>query len=199
MEGSPPPQERAVGHGTRTQTRMLSSGVNPSHWYGLFPSLSLRFFFFLCGPFLKSLLNLLQYYFCFMFWFFGLAAHGILTSWLGTEPTHPALEGEALTTRPPGKSPCCPSFRRTVLAVENAQYVLWFLKESDQFSSSLLVNLSRFERWSWTNTQDCQLMWRGSLVPEHHHLQRRDTLMNSVLGSSHSSPQLVLRMFLFWL
>ena len=27
-------------------------------------------FFFLCGPFLKSLLNLLQYCFCFMFWLF---------------------------------------------------------------------------------------------------------------------------------
>ena len=117
--------------------------------------------------------------------------------WIKLEP--PKLEGEALITRPPGKSSCCPNFRRMVLAVENPQYVLWFLKESDQFSSSLLVNLSRFERWSWTNTQDCQLMWRGSLVPEHHHLQRRDTLMNSVLGSSHSSPQLVLRMFLFWL
>ena len=26
---------------------------------------------FLCGPFKKSLLNLLQYCFCFMFWFFG--------------------------------------------------------------------------------------------------------------------------------
>ena len=28
--------------------------------------------FFLCGPFLKSLLNLLQHCFCFMFWFFWL-------------------------------------------------------------------------------------------------------------------------------
>ena len=33
--------------------------------------LFLKFFFFSCGPFLKSLLNLLQYCFCFMFWFFG--------------------------------------------------------------------------------------------------------------------------------
>ena len=31
----------------------------------------LFFFSFWCGPFLKSLLNLLQYCFCFMFWFFG--------------------------------------------------------------------------------------------------------------------------------
>ena len=30
------------------------------------------FFIFWCRPFLKSLLNLLQYCFCFMFWFFGL-------------------------------------------------------------------------------------------------------------------------------
>ena len=31
----------------------------------------LKFFFSWCGPFLKSLLNLLQYCFCSLFWFFG--------------------------------------------------------------------------------------------------------------------------------
>ena len=36
------------------------------------------FFFFGCGPFLKSLLNLLQYRFCFVcFLFFGCEACGI--------------------------------------------------------------------------------------------------------------------------
>ena len=44
---------------------------------------SFLFFFFLkikekCGPFLKSLLNLLQYSFCFMLWCFGSKACGIL-------------------------------------------------------------------------------------------------------------------------
>ena len=34
--------------------------------------------FFWCGPFWKSLLNLLQYYFCFMFCFFSYKACGIL-------------------------------------------------------------------------------------------------------------------------
>ena len=57
-----------------------------------------------CGLFLKSSLNLLQYYFCFMFWFFGHEAYGILTPQPGMEPTPPALEGEALTTGPPGRS-----------------------------------------------------------------------------------------------
>ena len=33
-----------------------------------------KIFFLWCGPFLKSLLNLLQYHFCFMFWFFDLTA-----------------------------------------------------------------------------------------------------------------------------
>ena len=42
-------------------------------------------FFFLRGPFLKSLLNLLQYHFCFMFWFFGCEMHGILAPQPGTE------------------------------------------------------------------------------------------------------------------
>ena len=54
--------------------------------------------------FLKSLLNRLQYCFCFMVWFFGHEACGVLAPWLGIEPTSPALEGEILTTGPPGKS-----------------------------------------------------------------------------------------------
>ena len=60
--------------------------------------------FFWCGPFLKSLLNVLQYCFCFMFWFFGCEVCGILVAWPGLEPTPPALEGKVLTTGPPGKS-----------------------------------------------------------------------------------------------
>lgn len=36
---------------------------------------SFFFFNFKCGPFLKNLLNLLQYYFHFMFWLFGDEAH----------------------------------------------------------------------------------------------------------------------------
>ena len=38
-----------------------------------------------------------------MFWFFGHEACGILVSRQGIEPTSPALEGEILTTGPPGK------------------------------------------------------------------------------------------------
>ena len=53
---------------------------------------------------LKSLLNLLQYCFCFMFWFFVHEACGILAPQPGIEPTPAALEGEVLTTVPPGKS-----------------------------------------------------------------------------------------------
>ena len=36
----------------------------------------------LCGPFLKSLLNLLQYCFCLMFWFQGLQGMCDLSSWI---------------------------------------------------------------------------------------------------------------------
>ena len=52
----------------------------------------------------KSLLNLLQYCFCFMFWLFGCKAYGISAPWPGIEPIPPALEGEVLTAGPPGKS-----------------------------------------------------------------------------------------------
>ena len=56
------------------------------------------------GPFLKSLLKLLQYCFCFMFSFFSHKACRILSPWPGIEPAPPALEGEVLTTGLPGKS-----------------------------------------------------------------------------------------------
>ena len=52
----------------------------------------------------KSLLNLLQYSFCFMFWFFGHEAHGILVPRPGILHTFPTLQVEFLTTGPPGTS-----------------------------------------------------------------------------------------------
>ena len=51
-----------------------------------------------------SLLNLLQYCFYFMFWFFGPKACRILAPRPEIEPVLPALEGKVLTTGPPGKS-----------------------------------------------------------------------------------------------
>ena len=67
------------------------------------------FFFFLdlffwCGPFLKSLLNLLQYCFCSLCCFFGREACGILAPRPGIEPALPAVEGEVPATGPPGRS-----------------------------------------------------------------------------------------------
>ena len=62
------------------------------------------YLFFWCGPFLKSLLNLLQYCFCFIFWSLGRKACGILAPRPGIEPAPLALEGEVLTTGLPGKS-----------------------------------------------------------------------------------------------
>ena len=57
---------------------------------------------------LKSLLSLLQHCFCLMFFgFLAWEACGILAPQPGVESTPLALEGEVLTTRPPGKSPVC--------------------------------------------------------------------------------------------
>ena len=53
--------------------------------------------FFLCGPFLKSLLNLLQHCFCFVFWLFGHEACGILTSLPGIEPALSVSQDGVLT------------------------------------------------------------------------------------------------------
>ena len=64
------------------------------------------FFFFWHGSFLKALLNLLQYYFCFMFCFYGHRACGILAPQPGLEPIpSSALDGEVLTIGPLGKYP----------------------------------------------------------------------------------------------
>ena len=51
-----------------------------------------------------SLLNLLQYCFCYMFCFCGCKAYELLAPRPETESIPPALEGEVLTTGPPGKS-----------------------------------------------------------------------------------------------
>ena len=65
------------------------------------------FFFFWPGPCLKTLLILLQFCFCFMFWLFGHKAWG----WDFSSPTRqwactPALEGKAVTTGAQGKFRC---------------------------------------------------------------------------------------------
>ena len=46
---------------------------------------------------LKVFINLLQYCFCFIFWFFGREAYGILAPQLGVESEPPALESILLT------------------------------------------------------------------------------------------------------
>ena len=53
--------------------------------------------------FLKSLLNLLQHCFCFMFWFFGLKAWGILAPRPRIKPS-PCNGRQSLNQWPPGKS-----------------------------------------------------------------------------------------------
>ena len=86
-------------HKSLTWTELL-------HFLGLFFFFNNELFkdFFWCGPFLKSLLNLLQYCFYFLFWLFGREAHGILAPHLETEPATPALEGKVSTTGLPRKS-----------------------------------------------------------------------------------------------
>ena len=53
---------------------------------------------------LKVFINLLQYCFCFIFWFVGCKACEILAPQPRIEPTPLALEGKVLTTGSPGKS-----------------------------------------------------------------------------------------------
>ena len=59
----------------------------------------------------KVFMNLLQYCFCFMFWFFGCKACGVLALQPGIKPTPSAFEGEVLTIIPPRKSPLLRLFK----------------------------------------------------------------------------------------
>ena len=54
--------------------------------------------FFWCRLFLKSLLIVLQYCFCFMFWYFGHQACRKLAPWPGIKPTLLALGSKVLTS-----------------------------------------------------------------------------------------------------
>ena len=66
-------------------------------FFPLFALKTLSFFFFFCGPFLKSLLN----FFAIHVLIFGQEVCRILPR---MEPVFPALGDEILTTGPPGKS-----------------------------------------------------------------------------------------------
>ena len=71
---------------------MVCAGGGRQLWLNpvrLVPAITVGFFFtrfFQSGPFLKSYLNLLHYFFCLIFWIFGHQACGILAPLLGIEP-----------------------------------------------------------------------------------------------------------------
>ena len=75
---------------TKQQQNSKSSFVNIL----FFPFLKI----FICEPFLKPFLNLLEYFFSVAF--FGHDACGILISPSGIQPAPPSLEGKVLTTGP---------------------------------------------------------------------------------------------------
>ena len=66
---------------------------------------------------------------CFMFWFFGHKACGILAPWPGIEPAPSALEGKVLTTGPPGKS----GFQ----SFDHSEYNSWHMGKSLALSLTL--------------------------------------------------------------
>ena len=99
-----------IGHDLVTKSHNVDRyavSLNPHNqcvWYVI----SLFFFkniFLDVDHFLKSLLNLLKYCFCFIFHFFGPKAYEILAPQPGIKPVPPSLEGKVLTTGPPGKCP----------------------------------------------------------------------------------------------
>ena len=95
---------------------------------------------------LFKVFNLLKYCFFgfFMLWF-GLKACGILALWSGIKRTHPAVEGEALTTGPPGKS-----------SNKGFWVVFFFLKETYSFFFFNLLNIPSLLN-SNPHNQHCEL------------------------------------------
>ena len=70
-----------------------------------------------------------------MFWYFGLCECGILVPWPGIKRTPPALEGEVLTTRLPGKFPWIWFLR--------CHFPLWLSKWHPPNNRGSYVGLSR--------------------------------------------------------
>ena len=69
-----------------------------------FPSLRIFFFFWggVMWTILKVFIKFVTKYFCFMFWYFGPEACGVLAPQPGIEPGLLALEGKVLTPGPQG-------------------------------------------------------------------------------------------------
>ena len=84
-----------------------------SNWWVYFFPFFFRFFW--CGPFIKSLLNLLRHCFSFfyvlVFWLRGMWEFSSMTRDGTATPLQlPALEAKVLTAGPPGKPHCVSSF-----------------------------------------------------------------------------------------
>ena len=91
---------------------------------------------FWCGPFLKSLLNLLQYCLCFMFWLSGQEACGILVPWSGTEPTPTVLEGKVFHRWIAGEVSLCSSFHPSIYLTKELESKYCALKSAEINPSS---------------------------------------------------------------
>ena len=74
-----------------------------SHLYPSIPFFVCLFVFW-CGPFFQVSIEHCYNITSVLFWIWGPKAWGILASWPRIEPAPPAMEGEVLTTGPPGKS-----------------------------------------------------------------------------------------------
>ena len=121
------------------------------------------FFFKLCIEFITIL---------FLFWCFGFKAYRILAPWPGIAPTPHALEGEVLTTGPPGKALCLDLFFKTLVSAPGkvllgqdiVESVLCFPRLcSFHKNFSAVQSLSRVRLW---DPMDCNMPG----FPVHHQL-----------------------------
>ena len=88
---------------------------------------------------------MLQYYFCFMFWFFGHEECRILAPWGGMELTGPALENEVLTTGTTREVP--KKFYFKIIPVHLKNCILGYVtKQTPSHVSLKLYNLHRITK-----------------------------------------------------
>ena len=90
---------------------------------------------------------MLQYCFCFMFWYFGCKACGILALSPGIKPATPKLEVKVLTTGPLGKPPEVFTSNLWLVSLHPFKQIFAYPRSwwySSMFSSSLLFYFSYY-------------------------------------------------------
>ena len=141
-------------------------------WLPSVPLHSFFFFFgfvFWCGPFFQVSIEHYYNITSVLFWIWGPKAWGTLASWLGIEHAPPAMQGEVLTTGPPGKSLYLPFSWKISLTLAKAPGCFWGILfctpgwgHSDVSNAMLTQNFSSFGNLNMNALWESRSPFQGS-------------------------------------